>query len=138
MGGELVTWPASQPPTYGEQFREIFPYYLAIGMTERQYWDGDCELVRYYRKAEKLRAEKRNQEMWIQGMYIYEAIGDVSPLLHAFAKKGTKAIPYRTEPYQIGTQQQENHNTEQEKENERLKAALFFRNWARATEKKFK
>ena len=91
--------------TYTEKFYELFPYYLAIGMTAEQYWDGDCALVRYYRKAEELRNEKRNQELWLQGMYIYEAICDVAPILHAFAKKGTKPNPYSTKPYPLNDRQ---------------------------------
>lgn len=70
-------------------------------MTPDQYWDSDCTLVKYYRKAEELRNEKRNQELWLQGMYVYEAICDVAPILHAFAKKGTKPTPYPTKPYAL-------------------------------------
>ena len=91
--------------TYTERFYEVFPYYLAIGMTPEQYWDGDCTLVKYYRKAEELRNEKRNQELWLQGMYVYEAICDVSPILHAFAKKGTKPTPYSAKPYPLNEAQ---------------------------------
>ena len=87
--------------TYTSKFYEAFPYYLSIGMTYDQYWNGDCTLPIYYRKAEELRNEKRNQELWLQGMYIYEALCDVSPILHAFAKKGTKPQPYTTNPYPI-------------------------------------
>lgn len=87
--------------TYTNKFYEAFPYYLSIGMTYDQYWNGDCTLPIYYRKAEELRNEKRNQELWLQGMYIYEALCDVSPILHAFAKKGTKPQPYTTNPYPI-------------------------------------
>lgn len=35
--------------------------------------------------------------MWLQGMYIYDAISRLSPILRAFAKKGTKAQPYADE-----------------------------------------
>ena len=87
--------------TYTDKFYELFPYYLAIGMTPEQYWDGDCTLPKYYRKAEELRNEKRNQELWLQGMYVYEAICDVAPILHAFAKKGTKPTPYASKPYPL-------------------------------------
>ena len=91
--------------TYTEKFYELFPYYLSIGMTPEQYWEQDCTLVKYYRKAEELRNEKRNQELWLQGMYVYEAICDVSPILHAFAKKGTKPAPYSTKPYPLNDRQ---------------------------------
>ena len=91
--------------TYTEKFYEMFPYYLSVGMTYEQYWDGDCTLVKYYRKAEELRNEKRNQELWLQGMYVYEAICDVSPILHAFAKKGAKPTPYAAKPYPLNDRQ---------------------------------
>ena len=87
--------------TYTEQFYEVFPYYLSIGMTYELFWDGDPMLCKYYREAEEIRQEKKNQELWLQGMYFYEAMADVSPLLHAFAKKGTKAQPYPDAPYPI-------------------------------------
>ena len=101
--------------TYTDKFYELFPYYLSIGMTPEQYWDGDCTLVKYYRKAEEIRNEKRNSEMWLQGMYIYEAICDVSPVLHAFAKKGTKPHPYPTKPYAISDEQIRQEREEKER-----------------------
>ena len=91
--------------TYTEKFYELFPYYLSIGMTPEQYWDGDCTLPKYFRKAEELRNDKRNEELWLQGMYIYEAICDVAPILHAFAKKGTKPTPYAAKPYPLNEKQ---------------------------------
>ena len=91
--------------TYTEKFYELFPYYLSIGMTPEQYWEGDCTLPKYYRQAEELRNERRNQELWLQGMYVYEAICDASPILHAFAKKGTKPAPYSAKPYPISRKQ---------------------------------
>ena len=101
--------------TYTEKFYELFPYYLAIGMTYEQYWDGDCTLVKYYRKAEEMRNEKRNQELWLQGMYVYEAICDVAPILHAFAKKGTKPTPYSEKPYALNRKQIERDEEEKQR-----------------------
>ena len=102
---------SDRPLTNSETFDECFPYYLSIGMTPEQYWDGDCMLVKYYRKAEELRNEKRNQELWLQGMYIYEALCDVSPILQAFAKKGAKPTPYSEKPYPLTSK-----NTERDEE----------------------
>lgn len=93
--------------TYTEKFYELFPYYLSIGMTYEQYWDGDPTLVKYYRKADEIKKERLNEELWLQGMYIYEALCDVSPVLHAFAKKGTKPHPYSDKPYSITEKQRE-------------------------------
>lgn len=87
--------------SFAEVFKAKFPYYLSIGMTEEQYWDKDCELAKYYREAEAMRREKFNQDAWLQGMYVYDAIMRLSPILHAFAKKGTKPQPYVEVPYPI-------------------------------------
>ena len=98
-GGGVST--AAPLKSYSEQFDEVFPYYLSIGMTESQYWDGDCDLVKAYRKADELRNHRRNQELWMQGLYFYEALCRVSPIFHAFAKKGTKPVPYIEEPFPL-------------------------------------
>lgn len=97
MGSELVS-PASLL-TYTEQFEELFPYYLSIGMTYEQYWDGDCWLPKYYREAEELRTRRDNQMAWLTGRYVYDALCAVSPILHAFAKNGTTAHPFLKKPY---------------------------------------
>ena len=76
-------------------------------MTPEQYWDGDPMLAKWYRKAEEMRQKRRNEELWLQGMYIYEALCDVAPLLHAFAKRGTKPVPYPDHPYSITTKDME-------------------------------
>lgn len=101
--------------TYTERFYEQFPYYLAIGMTYEQYWDGDPALVKYYRKADEIKLERVNQQLWLQGMYIYEAICDASPILQAFAKKGTKPHPYAEKPYALTEKQRERNAEEKEK-----------------------
>lgn len=87
--------------SYTTTFYDQFPYYLSIGMAPEQYWDGDPSLVKYYRKADELRRKRQNEDLWLQGMYIYEALCDVSPVLHAFAKRGTKPIPYPDHPYAL-------------------------------------
>lgn len=89
------------PLSFKEIFREHLPYYMSIGMSYDEFYNGDCDLALYYRIAEKIRQSKRNSELWLQGLYIYEALCDVAPVLQAFAKKGTKPTPYPKEPYPI-------------------------------------
>jgi hypothetical protein len=83
---------------YTKIFKESFPFYLSIGMTYDEYWNQDAELARYCREAFELQRQRKNQELWMQGLYVYHAIADTSPILHDFAKKGTKAEPYLDEP----------------------------------------
>lgn len=113
-GSERVNRFASPFP-YTEIFTKKFPYYLSIGMTEEQYWDSDCCLVKFYREAEEIRRERFNQEAWLQGMYIYDALARIAPILHAFAKKGTKAQPYVEEAYPIGKKKMEDAQLKKER-----------------------
>lgn len=103
------------PVTNADRFVELFPSYLAMGMTPEQYWDGDPMLAKYYCKAEEIRNEKRNQELWLQGMYLYDAMLCVSPILHAFAKKGTKPKPYPTQPYALTKRERRKEKKERER-----------------------
>ena len=66
--GARARWP------YAEAFRRYFPYYLSIGMTETQYWDGPATLTKDYREAEEMRAARMNDMAWLQGLYFYEAL----------------------------------------------------------------
>lgn len=106
---------STSPFPYTELFNKHFPYYLSIGMTEEQYWDKDCLLVKYYREAEDLKNEKINQQVWLQGMYFYDALSRVSPILHAYAKKGTKAQPYVEQPYPISKRSAQEAKEKEEK-----------------------
>ena len=75
---------------------------MSIGMTYDEFWNQDVRLVEVYRKAAELRDKRRNQELWLQGMYFYEALCDASPLFRFSMKKGTvKPEPYAKEPYPI-------------------------------------
>ena len=123
-------------------FEELCPFFISIGMTYEQFWEGDLEITKYYLKAYKMKskreAELKEWHMWKQGVYMYEALCDVSPILHAFSKKGAKPLPFPDKPY--GIEQFEEKTEEEEKnklEKERLAAIITFNNWARATQKHF-
>ena len=97
---------------------------MSIGMTYDEFWNQDVKLVEVYRKAMELREKRRNQELWLQGMYIYEALCDASPLFRFSMKKGTvKPEPYVKEPYPItATEVREREEREARAKEERLKA----------------
>lgn len=107
-----------------------------MGMSEEQYWDRDCRLVVAYREASRLRVEKRNEEMWLQGLYIYEALCDVSPIMQAFAKRGAKAKPYPERPFPVTKRQQKKNQNEAQKATAR-KGKQMMEAFMAATNKKF-
>lgn len=81
-------------------------------MSYDEYWRGLPRLAEDYYKAHLLKIEERNQELWLQGLYFYEAI--TTSLNNGFGKKGSKKFTYRDKPIRITPL------TEQEK---RLEAA---------------
>jgi hypothetical protein len=106
-------------------------------MTLEQYWDGDPMLAKYYRKANEFRRKRRNEELWLQGMYIYEALCDVAPVLHAFAKRGTKPVPYPDHPYALTVNDREEEKKLKEKR-EREKAKRYMEAKMATINKRFK
>lgn len=65
--------------TWTESFNEAIPFFLNVGMTYEQFWDGDCHMTRYYMKAWKLKEKKQSDDLdllaWMIGQYVTEAIG---------------------------------------------------------------
>lgn len=120
-------------------FEELCPIYMSYGMSYDEFWYGDAYRAKFYREAYNIQIKHRDEEFWIQGMYIYDALCKVSPILHAFSKSGTKPLPYPDKPYMSTIKGQISEEEKQKKiENERLVAQLHFEQWAKATAKKFK
>lgn len=143
MGGkDKAQFAETVPKSFAEIFEEDFPYYLSIGMSYELYWYGDVWLVNAYREAYKRKLQETNSLMHIQAAYLYEALLDVSPVLHAFAKQGTKPIPFREKPYPLfGVDDKE--KTEEDKtdqlseEQEALRAKIYMKQMARALKNHF-
>lgn len=125
------------PKTYAEQFHEVFPFYLSIGMTPKQFWDMDCTLARDYRLADEYKQERKNQEMWMMGMYVYDALTCASPLFRSFSKSGTKAHPYVKQPFPI-TRRQRRLEAEAKKKQNYFKGLAKLKQWANETAEKSK
>lgn len=122
-----------------ELFEKQCPIYMSYGMSYDEFWHGDVYRTKFYREAYKIKVRQKDEQLWMQGMYIYEALCDVSPILHAFSKKGTKPLQYSNKPYLARSESGElEKETEQSAENERLKAILHFNTWAKAVGKRFK
>ncbi len=144
MGDSLEEINKVEYVSLSERFEELCPIFMNFGMTYREFWEEDPTMARQYLNAFKMKRKKeiknKEWEIWKQGMYVYEALIDVSPILHAFSK-AKKPLPYPEKPYGLKDDDEEEKDKitkEKEEENERLKATVFFSNWARATKKQFK
>jgi len=104
--------------SYDKMCENLCPDYMAMGMTWDDYWNGDPQMTVAFRKMHRLKQESRNQEMWLQGMYIYEALLDVSPMFHDLVKE-PKPIPYPAKPYPISKTDSEKRKEQEQIENDK-------------------
>ena len=90
-----------------------------MGMSYDEFWYGPPSLVRAYRKAYDMERHRRNEEMWLQGRYIFEALR-CAPLLVGFPEKGYKppsGAGYPEMPYPLSEKEAQEREIERENEN---------------------
>ena len=110
----------SPRPTLREILENVCPYYMALGVSYDEYWYKDPKRLKFYLKAYEIKQKQENQNVWLQGYYNYIAFAYVSPIFNPFAKKGTKAIPYPTQPFPT-SQNDVDENKEIERNSRMLK-----------------
>lgn len=141
MGDKLVTAqsPKIEYYTCAEIFEKCCGFYLSIGMSYADYWDGDCEMVKFYRNKNKCSFERKNQELWLLGGYIYSAILNVSPVLNPFSKKH-EPFPYMEKPVELfhieETPEEKTHKELNENREKMIKLAEQFNSGFRKRQQK--
>ena len=63
---------------------------MVYGMTYDEFWYGDPFRAVAYRKAHRLRIEQTNQQLWLQGLYVHNAVAVA--VNNAFSKQKQKYI----------------------------------------------
>ena len=59
-------------------------------------------LVGAFAEAHRLKREQRNQELWLQGLYIYDALNTTATnVLQSMSKKRRKPVNYLEEPIRL-------------------------------------
>ena len=97
--------------TYTEVFDATWPYYVAMGMTYEQFWECDPNLTVGYRKVRDIQRRQMNEQLWLQGIYVAEALA--STVGNMFTKGNKHKYP--EEPLPITRDE-----VEERKERERL------------------
>lgn len=117
--------------TYTEIFEELCPLFLSIGMTYKEYWEGNNELPSLYLKKFKLEQERVNEQAWLMGLYVYDTLCNLAPMFRPFSKK-VNIKPYRKEPFstKVKDDVEININDEKKVEQERLRTYAHFKQWA--------
>lgn len=139
MGGELVDDSSTGEVSRGgegrgsisDQFYAVLPFYLHIGMTLEQFWDGPAWLAPVYREKYDLDREARNQELWLQGLYNF--YGFSTAVSNALRSKGTRARQYLEQPIRITPLSEEEKRRNAARE--RQKAVDYFSRWGETFQK---
>ena len=131
MGCEFLENP-TQKKTNTQIFEESFPFYLAIGMSYAEYWEGDPILTQYYRKAYHIKQEEINNNAWLQGMYIYDAVSTaLYNSLRGMGKSKPPAKDYAKQPYEFKNKVKTEAEKAKEVQIEQEKAAAWMENFVR-------
>ena len=94
---------------------------MSIGMTYDEFWNQDVAMVGAFRKAYELKRRQQNEMLWMQGLYVRDAL--LSTVGNMFAGKSSSHIEYPAEPYPVTTEQvEEKKALEHKKMEERMKA----------------
>lgn len=111
-------------PTYTERFEEVCPYYMAMGMTYEQFWYGDPCIAKAYREADKIQRRRMNEELWLGGIYMAEAIA--STVGNMFTKGEKHRYPIEPKPI-TEDEIRERQEREQRQREEKIKARFMAR-----------
>lgn len=125
-----------------ELYDKVFPEYLAMGMTYRQFWQEDCRLVVAYRKAYRIRQEEANRAAWLNGLYMFKALQSAPQFVQGFIPKGTQIEPYPNKPLDFTPKKprtaQEEYDDEVREQSEKIKQNMMAFMHAQEAEKKQK
>lgn len=88
-------------------------------MTADEYWNGDPMLAIAYREAHELKIRARNQELWLQGLYNFNAFSTALSNLH-FDSKPHKANKYLEKPIDLYGDLEREHKEEVRKARETI------------------
>lgn len=94
---------------------------MAIGMSYDEFWNQDVSIARVYLKADEIRRRRQNEALWLQGLYVRDAL--CCSVVNMFSDKNAQKFEYPAEPYPI-TEQQIREREEQKRRQmvERIKA----------------
>lgn len=87
----------------------MFPYYLTLGCSCEEFWNGSAHIAAAYYEAELLRTEQRNYEAWRQGLYFSRAVNSAFALFSwgLNGKKGARPDGYPDYPIAFTARERE-------------------------------
>ena len=95
---------------------------MAIGMTYEQYWYGDPLMVRAFYKADRIRQERKDEDAWLYGVYVMNALN--ATVGNAFRDKGKTPFEYPKEPVTLAKRREEEQARSEKKQEQEATWAL--------------
>lgn len=103
---------------------------MAIGMTYEQYWYDDPLMVRAFYKANKIRQAMMDEEAWLNGMYVLNALN--ASVGNMFRKTGQTPIEYPKEPISMTREREKRAKKAEEEDREATWALAWMTSFVRA------
>ena len=103
-------------------FREAFPQYLALGMSYKEFWEGESWLVKAYREARKIKNDEINSSAWLNGVYVLNALQSGVPvILNGIVKEHVSLPSFPEKPIDLTGG---DHEKQEQKQMELQKARM--------------
>jgi hypothetical protein len=94
---------------------------MSLGMSYDEFWNQNVDMARAYRKADEFKRRRENEALWVQGLYIRDAL--ICTVGNMFSSKSAQKHEYPKEPYAITEAQiREREEREAKIREERIKA----------------
>lgn len=93
--------------TYGEILDEYCAFYMSIGVPCEEFWRGDYTRLKHYIRAFEMKSEReleqRNYELYLAGLYNYNAMSSVvgTYMWWKAGKKGRQPDGYMQKPLPV-------------------------------------
>lgn len=107
--------------SFGDTLDKLCAYYMALGVSADEFWNGDYTMLKYYVEKHRIAVEQKNEQLWLQGMYFYEAL--TVALAQAFSKHTNARYPDK--PHRLTPMSEEEQELENKKKVEEFRAQLM-------------
>lgn len=107
--------------SFSDVLDKLCAYYMALGVSADEFWNGDYTLLKYYVDKHRIAVEQQNEQLWLQGVYFYEAVSVA--LAQSFSKHAN--VKYPDKPYRITPLSEEEQELENKRKVEEFRAQLM-------------
>lgn len=115
--------------SYTEIFYQCLPHYLVMGMSADEFWNCDPRMYRVYREKDRLENERKNELLWMAGVYTLRAIQ---------SSISDESEPYPERPFDLNLRREEEEEEEQEMTVEEIQKTpqfVYMLEWANRVNK---